>query len=82
MGVVKGVGHVARYPQRVVEREPVFPSEPLAEGLALDVGHREPEMPSRLARIVNRKDVGVLEPRGEADLPLEALRCERHGRSG
>ena len=37
MGVVKGVGHVACYPQRVVEREPVFPSEPLAERLALDV---------------------------------------------
>ena len=40
MGVVEGVGHVAGYPQRVVEREPVFPSEPLAQGLALDVGHR------------------------------------------
>ena len=31
---------------------------------------------------MNREDVGVLEPRGKADLPLEALRCERYGRSG
>ena len=56
--------------------------EPFAKGLALDVRHGEPELAGGLARVVDRQDVGVLEPGGEPDLALEALGPERRGSSG
>ena len=56
----------------------------VAERLSLHVGHGEPELPRRLARVVDGEDVGMLEPRGEPDLPLEALGAEawRRDRGG
>ena len=54
-------------------RQPALALEPLAERLAADVRHGEPEPAVVLARIVDRADVGVLEPRGRRDLAAEAL---------
>ena len=53
--------------------------EPVAQTLALDEGHREPEPgPAGLsgagfARVEHRQDVGMLEASGQPDLALEAL---------
>ena len=54
-----------------------LPAQTVAQRLALDVRHREPELAGGLARVEDGEDVGVLEPGGEPDLPLEALRAER-----
>ncbi len=51
--------------------------EPVAETLALDVRHGEPELARGLARVVDRQDVRVLQPGGELDLALEALGAQR-----
>ena len=59
-----------------------LPPEPVAQALALDVRHGEPEPARGLARVVDREDVGVLQPGGEADLPEEALGAERRGELG
>jgi hypothetical protein len=50
--------------------------------IALDKGHREPELACRLARIVNREDVRMLQPGGELDLALEPLGTQRVGEIG
>ena len=56
--------------------------EPVAEDLALDERHGEPELAGGLARVVDGQDVRVLQPGGEADLALEALGAERVGQLG
>jgi hypothetical protein len=60
-------------PERVVHRELTLAPEPVAERLALDERHGEPEAPRGLAGVVDAQDVRVLEPGGELDLALEAL---------
>ena len=45
----------------------------VAQGLALDVRHGEPEMPAGVARIEDGEDVRMLESCGELDLAKEAL---------
>ncbi len=77
MRVVQGPEHFGRDAERLLDRELLLAREPLPEGLALDKGHREPELARRLARIVNREDVRMLEPGGQLDLPLEPLGAER-----
>ena len=59
-----------------------LPAEPVAERLALDERHGEPELAGRFARVVDGQDVGVLQPGGELDLALEALGAERGGELG
>ena len=82
VGVVEGAGGLDRDAERVVERELALAAEPVAEALALDEGHGEPEPASGLARIVDGQDVGMLQPGGEADLALEPVGAERGGELG
>ena len=77
VGVLERLGRLAGDPERVVHGELPLPPQPVAERLALDVRHGEPELPGGLARVVDREDVGVLEAGGELDLALEALGAER-----
>jgi hypothetical protein len=79
VGVLERLGRVARDPERLVHRKASLPPEPVAERLALHVGHGEPEPAGGLTRIVDRQDVGMLEPGGEADLPLEPVGAEGGG---
>ena len=79
VGVVQRLRHLAREPDGVLDRELHFAPQPVAEALALDVGHRVPELPVRLAGVVNREDVRVLEPGRRSDLAQEALGTERRG---
>jgi hypothetical protein len=59
--------------QRVGRRERPLAGEPLAQRLALDERHHVVERPRSLARVVQRQDVRVLQPRQHADLAVEAL---------
>jgi hypothetical protein len=79
VGVLQCFGRVAGDPERLVHRQPALAPEPVAERLAVHVRHGEPEAAGDLARVVDRKDVGMLQPGGEADLPLESLGPERGG---
>ena len=82
VGVLEGLRRLARDPERIVQRELPLAAQPVAEALALDVGHGEPELARGLAGVVDRQDVGMLEPGGELDLALEALGAERGGELG
>jgi hypothetical protein len=48
----------------------------LRAALALDVRHGEPELAGGVTGVVDREDVGMLEPGGGADLPEEPLRAQ------
>ena len=80
--VAQRVGHLAGDLQRVVERQLTLAPQPIPEGLALDVGHRVPELASRFAGIEHGQDVRVLQAGGGPDFPLEALRAEGGGELG
>ena len=82
VGVVQGGRGLARDPERVAHRELLLAGEAGAEGLALDVGHGEPEPAGRVARVEHGEDVRVLEPGREADLAKEALGAESGGELG
>src|SRR5204862_398459 len=74
----QGIGHFPRDDQRLLHRELRLPDQPVAERLALDVGHDIVEKAGRLSRIEKRQDVGVVQPGGELDLPQEPLGAEGH----
>ncbi len=73
---------LARDPERVFDRELPLAAEPVAQALALDQRHGEPEPAGGLAGVEDGQDVRMLEPRGELDLAEEALRAERIGELG
>ena len=77
--VLERLGRLARDPQRLLHRELLLPPQPVAQRLALDVRHGEPEAAGRLARIVDGEDVGMLETGGELDLPLEPVGADGDG---
>ena len=77
--VVERAGGLGPDPHRVLERELALPVQSASERLALDERHREPEMAAGLTGVEHRQDVGMLQPRGEADLALEPLGAERDG---
>ena len=49
-------------------------ADALAEGLALQQLHDQVRAPLVLSDVVNRADVGVIQSRGRAGFPMEALR--------
>jgi hypothetical protein len=71
--------HLARDLQGVVERQLLLPVQPVAQRLALDVGHDIETKPVGNARVVQRQDVGMGESRGEPDLPEEPRGAEGGG---
>ena len=73
MGVLETVGHFARDPERIGQRELPFALETSPERLSLDVGHGEPEQAVGLTGVVDREDVRVLQPRRRSDLAQEPL---------
>ena len=82
MRVIQGPGHFGRDPERLLHWELLLTHEPLPKRLALDKRHGEPELARRLPRVVNRKDVRVLQPGRKLDLSLEPLRSQRVGQFG
>ena len=84
--VIKGARDVACDPHCVLDGQLLLAREPLPQRLPLDVRHDVEEEPRtgalpdvrpRLARVVQRKDVGVVQPGGDLDLAQEALHAER-----
>jgi hypothetical protein len=73
VGVVHRPGGLDGNAERVVHRKLALAAEPVAQRFPLDIGHGEPELPGRFPGIEDRQNVGMLEPGGEADLPLEPL---------
>ena len=82
VGVVQGRGHVARDLERVLQRQLPLALEPLAQRFALDVGHDVVEQIPGLAGIVERHDVGMIEPGGDLDLRAGTARGRGWRRGG
>ena len=82
VGVVQRAGRFPPDLEGHVHRELPLAADPVAEALALDEGHGEPQPAGGLARVQHGEDVRVLQPGGEADLALEALRPQRGGQLG
>jgi hypothetical protein len=76
------LGDLAQEPDRLGHRQLAPAGEPVAEGLALDVGHDVVEEAAGLARVDEPQDVGVLQPGGDGDLAAEALGAEGGGELG
>ncbi len=76
VGIVQGVSRIARDPECIGHGQLLLPVQPIAQRLAFDVRHGEPELVSRFTGVEDRQDVGMLESRRKPDLALEALRAE------
>jgi len=72
VGIIEGVGYVARDADGIVDRERPLACEPVAERLPVHEGHREVEEPVRLAGVVKRDDVRMGEPRRDLNLAKES----------
>ena len=79
---MEGARGLGRNAERVVHRKLSLAAEAVAERLALDERHGEPQAAGGLARVVDRQDMRVLEPGGELDLALEPLGAEGGGELG
>ena len=82
MRVAQRVGDLARDLERVVDRELALAVEALAEGLALDVGHDVVDQAIGLVGVVERQDVGVVQPGGDLDLAQEPGGAHLRGQVG
>ncbi len=79
VGIVQRLGHFAPDPECRFERYLRLPPEPVAERLALDIGHGTPELARRLAGVEHGHDMGVLQTRGDANLLQEPGRADGRG---
>lgn len=77
VGGGEGVGDLAHDAHGLGHGERAVAVDPLAQRLAVDERHRLVKEPVRFARVEQRLDVRMLEPREEADLAREAVRAER-----
>ena len=66
--VVEGRGGVPSDADRLLDWKQLLAVEPLAQGFALHVRHHVEEEPIRLARVVQREDVGVIQLGDDLDL--------------
>ena len=82
VGELQRAGRLGRDPEGLAERELALVPQAVAEALALDVRHGEPEVAAGLARVEDGEDVRVLQPGGELDLALEPLGAEQAASSG
>ena len=65
VGVLERAGRLGGDPDRGVHRQLPLALQSVAERLALDVRHGEPELAGGLARVVDGENVRVLQPGGE-----------------
>ena len=73
MRVVQRFRYFVHEAQRAGEGQLAFAREPLAQRFAVDERHDEIEQAVGLARVVDRKDVRMVERRGNGDLAQEPL---------
>ena len=79
VGVLQGAAHLVGDAEGRVERELSLAPEPLAEGLAFDVGHHIPDQTRGLTGVVERQDMRVLQHGGDLDLAEEPVAAQRGG---
>ena len=82
VGERQGVGDLDQQADGVVNRELALAGQPLAQRLAVHVGHDVPEESLALAGVEHWQDVRMLEPGGDPDLAGEAVGAERRGELG
>jgi imidazolonepropionase-like amidohydrolase len=76
VGVVQRVRRLPCDAERVGHRERTLAHDPVGERLALDEGHREPELAAVLAGVVHGEDVGMLQPSRHAHGLAEPLAAD------
>ena len=74
--------HVVGQPHHILHRERAVPVQTLAQRLTLDVGHHVVKESVRFARIVERQDVRMAEPRRDLDLADKPFGAERGSEFG
>ncbi len=82
VGVVECGRHVPGDLEGVLDRELLLPGQSLAQRLAVHEGHDVIEKIPGLAGVVERDDVGVVEPGRDLDLPEKPLGSEGGGQLG
>ena len=88
VSVVERAGDLPRDAERVLQREPALPDQPVPQRFPLHEGHRVPEiLHTGVVRpcstgVEHGQDVGMLEASGEADLALEPLGAGLGGEVG
>ena len=73
------IGHFACDGDRVGHRQLLLAIQPIAQRLAFDVRHGEPQPAVHGPGVEDTEDVWMLQPRGELDLLLEAIGAEARG---
>src|SRR4029453_7197602 len=76
MGVLERVGRLPSDSHGFVDANLALAIEPLAEALALDKRHREPQVTVRVPRVVDAENMRMLKPCRKADLLLESLNSQ------
>ena len=66
--VPQGGGDLPRDPERLLNGELFLTCQTVAQRFAGDVGHHVEQQPVRLTGVVQRQDVGVIQPGGDLDL--------------
>ena len=82
VGIGQGLGRLLRDPERLRDGQRAHPPDPVAQRLALDVGHGVPQPFRRLAGVIHRADVRMLQPGGGRDLPAKPLGVDLEGGRG
>src|SRR5437868_13332912 len=77
MGEVEPGADFIGDPKRVVQRQLALASESIAQRSARYERGDVVQEPVRLARVDERHEMRMREPRGDADLPEKSLRAER-----
>ena len=75
--IVERVRRLAHEAHRLVHGEPLLPFEPGTQRLAVDEGHDVVQEAARAPGIVQRKNVGVHQPRSRSNLGQKALGAHR-----
>ena len=77
VGVIEGIRHVPYEAEGFIKTELGFAPEPVAEGFALYVRHRVPEVTGGLTGVVHGQNVWMLQACGHPNLTMEPLpgRC-------
>ena len=76
VGIGQSLGHLAGDIKRLLDRKLPLPVHPSPQRLALDVRHDIVEQPAGFARVMQRQDIGVLEPGGNLDLAEKTVGTE------
>ena len=77
--VAERVAHLEDQADGLLHREPVLAHQPLAQRFALHERHDVVEQAIRRARVDERENVGMLQPREDADLAQEPLGAGERG---